>query len=417
MRRVRCVELGIVFESTRSAAEWADGVKTRSTQTSIQNAASGKRPGACGLSWEFVYGVDASVSPPSFGSAVVAEAIERRATIILSSRKPSPMRRRVRCIENRWVFESVAAAIKWAGTGVEKSLRGGGPARGHTFEYTTDAVTVISDVPCLPIGRHGCLAYQPLLATSVPPRNVPGIYRIISPSGKQYIGSSAAVLARWSKHRRDLLAGNHHCRGLQNACDKYGLNSLRFDLLCEAPKSDLIELEQLVFDIARPQYNSTYSAENVLGDLWARPEFRSAASSRSSERAKLMMQDPEKVKNFRAGAARHLTELHRNPEFAAAHAQRASTRLRTVVHTPEVQARAAESRRSVMQKTRETIIKKQGRPLLCLETGQVFACAADAANSCGCKQRSNFSQAASGKRKSAGGFTWRYADAGEASNG
>lgn len=48
-----------------------------------------------------------------------------------------------------------------------------------------------------------------------------GIYEIVNTiNGKRYVGSAVSLKRRWVDHRRDLRAGKHHSRHLQNAWAK-----------------------------------------------------------------------------------------------------------------------------------------------------------------------------------------------------
>lgn len=59
-----------------------------------------------------------------------------------------------------------------------------------------------------------------------------GIYRITSPSGKSYVGlTGESFKARWASHKRRLKAKTHRNSGLQRACEKYGIENLRFEIL------------------------------------------------------------------------------------------------------------------------------------------------------------------------------------------
>lgn len=47
-----------------------------------------------------------------------------------------------------------------------------------------------------------------------------GVYSIRSVSGKEYVGSSVNVEARWATHRSELNAGKHHRHALQKAWNR-----------------------------------------------------------------------------------------------------------------------------------------------------------------------------------------------------
>lgn len=55
-----------------------------------------------------------------------------------------------------------------------------------------------------------------------------GVYEIIGPGGRRYVGSAASFSARWSQHRRLLRAGIHHSAPLQAAWNKYGETAMLF---------------------------------------------------------------------------------------------------------------------------------------------------------------------------------------------
>lgn len=70
-----------------------------------------------------------------------------------------------------------------------------------------------------------------------------GVYAITSPSGKQYIGSTADIDLRWRQHRRRLDRGVHHARALQAAWRKYGAESFTFSVL-EVVEDRVVLLER-----------------------------------------------------------------------------------------------------------------------------------------------------------------------------
>lgn len=75
-----------------------------------------------------------------------------------------------------------------------------------------------------------------------------GIYSIISPSGKQYIGQAQSFKARWTGHRIALRKGTHHCRPLQRAWGKYGEDAFIFAKIAIVPLDQLTFREQEQID-------------------------------------------------------------------------------------------------------------------------------------------------------------------------
>ena len=78
-----------------------------------------------------------------------------------------------------------------------------------------------------------------------------GVYRIIAPSGKMYIGMTCNSFEnRWNGHRKDFRRQKSKCRGLLRAANKYGIENLSFEI-CEAwikpdNKEEFDELEKLI---------------------------------------------------------------------------------------------------------------------------------------------------------------------------
>lgn len=59
-----------------------------------------------------------------------------------------------------------------------------------------------------------------------------GIYAIVGPDGRPYVGMTAgSFINRWIKHINDLEAGRHKRRDLQAVFDQSGLDSLVFQIL------------------------------------------------------------------------------------------------------------------------------------------------------------------------------------------
>jgi group I intron endonuclease len=88
-----------------------------------------------------------------------------------------------------------------------------------------------------------------------------GIYSITSPSGKCYIGSSADIENRWSRHRSDLKKDSHHAFKLQRASTKHGLKALIFNILEVCSIENLLPLEQMYLTRHKPKYNTTLSVD------------------------------------------------------------------------------------------------------------------------------------------------------------
>src|SRR4051812_34507547 len=79
-----------------------------------------------------------------------------------------------------------------------------------------------------------------------------GIYRIrCRPTGKIYVGSAVDLSRRWDIHRRMLHKRTHHNDPLQAAWNLFGEAEFDFEILENAPKSQLLTAEQKWIDQTR----------------------------------------------------------------------------------------------------------------------------------------------------------------------
>jgi group I intron endonuclease len=93
-----------------------------------------------------------------------------------------------------------------------------------------------------------------------------GIYKITSPSGNFYIGSSSDIERRWREHRSMLRRERHANPALQSAYKKYGLDKLGFEIIeiCEVTRN--LEREQFYIDTLSPAYNiGPVAGQEMLG--------------------------------------------------------------------------------------------------------------------------------------------------------
>ena len=61
-----------------------------------------------------------------------------------------------------------------------------------------------------------------------------GVYKILNcKNNKFYIGSSVDIERRFESHRKELIAGTHNNKHLQNAWNKYGESCFRFLVVVE----------------------------------------------------------------------------------------------------------------------------------------------------------------------------------------
>lgn len=98
-----------------------------------------------------------------------------------------------------------------------------------------------------------------------------GIYKIENMrNGKFYIGSAVDIKKRFGSHRNALRLNEHHNNYLQNAWNKYGEESFKFEVLLFCEEKNLLFYEQRVIDTCQTiddvfGYNVCPVAGNTLG--------------------------------------------------------------------------------------------------------------------------------------------------------
>jgi group I intron endonuclease len=268
-------------------------------------------------------------------------------------------------------------------------------------------------------------------------KNECGVYKITSPSGKFYIGSSVDIRKRWNEHRCRLAghAGGHHNQYLKNAAVKYGIDSLVFEVLELCARKDVREREQFYIDSLKPSYNLSTKVESLLTELWAKPAFRAANSQRCSEqnkkrhaepggllksrervkfmqtpeakkksiatRAKSIRESPELKEKLRQISSNTLKILHENPEFREELVKRQTEAMTRKSKDPEF-CRKRDSAASLAN----------SKAVLCIETGAVFLSIKLANEFFGGQQQSNIGAIARGclRPKTAYGHTWKFVE-------
>jgi group I intron endonuclease len=149
---------------------------------------------------------------------------------------------------------------------------------------------------------------------------------IAAPSGNCYVGSAQDIRRRWYEHKSDLSLNKHHAVALQNACAKYGFDSLKFSVLLVCSKENLILYEQLAIDAIKPEYNSLPNARRRDG--WSpTEETRRKMSESAKSRVRSPHSDETKKKQSEAhkrlgtkppGRTGPLSEEHRKRVSEAA---------------------------------------------------------------------------------------------------
>lgn len=101
--------------------------------------------------------------------------------------------------------------------------------------------------------------------------SITGVYRIhCSGNKKVYVGSSVSIRQRLAVHFSALRRNAHTNRHLQNAYDKYGMDSFSADIIQICDEKSRIEFEQEwieIYNAADPEYgmNNSWTATTTVG--------------------------------------------------------------------------------------------------------------------------------------------------------
>lgn len=106
-----------------------------------------------------------------------------------------------------------------------------------------------------------------------------GVYRITTPAGTHYVGSSTNVKLRWVEHRGHLRRGTHHSKRLQRAFAKHGAE-LEYVLIERCSTESLNEREQFWIDSIGAKLNTTPFVANVWTNVETRERLAAVHGSR-----------------------------------------------------------------------------------------------------------------------------------------
>lgn len=142
-------------------------------------------------------------------------------------------------------------------------------------------------------------------------------------NNKFYVGSTANTETRFKDHRRHLRKGNHHCRHLQAAWNKYGEDCFKFEVI-EIVKDD----------------NALWNAENAWLTQWVgRPEcYNSGRSAEAPNRGLPKEDNPLTGRTRPAEVNEQVSQSLKNYYAENEHPRQGKK------HTPETLAKIAANR-------------------------------------------------------------------------
>lgn len=269
---------------------------------------------------------------------------------------------------------------------------------------------------------------------------ISGIYKIINNvNGKIYIGSSEDIERRWYHHKNCLNKGTHINKHLQAAWNKYGENSFSFEIVEKCNPEDNLEIEQkyldmywdekILYNIARyaeapmkgrthteatkaflsqirtgknvgeknPMYGSHLSTEQKknLSDRFSgvnNPMYGKHLSEETKEKISKANSGRKKPEYLKARL--RLEMLGSNNHFYGKKHTKESLKLMSKNRTGLLKGAESPVSRKVVRISQDGDVK-------------IFDTVTQAASESNA-QRSHIALVCKGKRKHAGGYTWKY---------
>ena len=151
-----------------------------------------------------------------------------------------------------------------------------------------------------------------------------GIYLIKNIINKKvYIGSAVNIDKRWKEHKKLLKQGKHHSIHLQQAWDKYGEQSFKFEVLEEVQKQEhLLSYEQVYLDYYKSyEGDKGYNICKVAG---------SPLGLRRSEETKKKLSEAKTGIKFSEEHKQKLREAKTGIKFSEEHKQKLREALRNM---------------------------------------------------------------------------------------
>lgn len=265
------------------------------------------------------------------------------------------------------------------------------------------------------------------------------VYKHTTPSGKVYIG----ITRRKPEQRWDNGNGYKNNEHFYRAILKFGWENIKHEIICQAPMSaaqaGAIEKSFIhLYDSTNPDkgYNNSTGGEYGFSGMHHSIEARQKISE-SHKGANspwygkhLSAETRRKISESKKGTylnnqdlRRKLSELKKginNPNYGkhlSAETRKKMSEAQKGIHpSSETRKKMSEAHKGAnlsvetRQKLSESLKGKNAKAVICVETGTLYSSCTEAAESIGVAN-GTISMAVRGRRKTAGGYHWKYAEA------
>lgn len=228
-----------------------------------------------------------------------------------------------------------------------------------------------------------------------------GIYKIENPNGKVYIGQSVDIKLRWRKYK-SLNCGNQ--TKLLNSFKKYGVGSHKFEILENCDELLLNERERYWQDYYNVISNGLNCRLTEASDKSGRLSDDTKIRIGNANRGKIFSEDVRKnmrkPKSNTSNMGKRDMSGKNNPFYNKTHSDEAKTKIR-------------EKRKEqiITEETKQKISNNHKKPIIQLTIDGEFIKEYTSRNEAAIQigiSATSISNNIAGRKKSAGGFLWKY---------
>lgn len=220
-------------------------------------------------------------------------------------------------------------------------------------------------------------------------------------NGKKYIGiTSQKPTRRWQN-------GRHYeeCTAFFRAIKKYGWDGFRHEILfteLTQENAERLEVEMIAkYQTTDPEHGYNISPGGAAGAGWRLSPETKARLSAARRGVPLSEEHKKRIGDAQRGPKNHMYGKH----LTAEHKTKMSQALTGRTVSPETCSKISEVKRT-----------NSGRAVRCKETGEIYSSLSGASEKTGVR-RGNINMCCLGKRQTAGGYHWEYADEAVVANG